>query len=122
MPRRPSVRYWKSRGGYCCWLGGRQQVLAQGPDDFPEGPTYQDAVRKFAEVTAVQNADRAKDQNTARVVCEMYLRWISTRRNPRTLKIRRRVYVSFTDALGEVPVRDLTHHIVYGWLDSMRQW
>jgi integrase len=122
MPRRPSVRYWASRNAYCCWVDGRQQVLAEGPDDFPNGPTYNRAVHRFAEITSLKSADWAKDRNTVRVVCEMYLRWISTRRNPRTLKIRKRVYVPFTDALGEVAVKDLTHHMVYAWLDTMREW
>src|SRR4051794_36747373 len=100
MPRRPSVRYWKSRNAYCCWVGPKQQVLAEGPDDFPNGPVYNAAVCKFAEVTALQSADTAKDANTCRVVCELYLRWISTRRHPRTLKLRKRIYVPFCETLG----------------------
>src|SRR5438067_1980086 len=85
MARRPSVRYWASRHAYCCWFKGQQHVLAEGPDDFPSGPTYQAALQKFSEITALQGADAAKDRNTARVVCEMYLRWIESRRKERTL-------------------------------------
>ena len=35
MPRgkKPSVRYWDSRGGYGCWIDGTQHILAKGPDD-----------------------------------------------------------------------------------------
>ena len=36
MPRRASVRYWPSRGGYCCKLAGVQHLLASGPDDYPD--------------------------------------------------------------------------------------
>jgi integrase len=122
MPRRASVRYWKSRKAYCCWLNGTQHVLAEGPDDFPSGPTYQAALKKFGQITVLGNADHAKDQNTCRVVCEMYLRWISTRRKPHTVKIRKKTYEPFCDALGEVVVADLTHHLVYEWLDKMREW
>ena len=68
MARRASVRYWASRGSYCCWFNGRQEVLASGPDDFPSGPTYQAALRRFTEITALGSADAAKDANTARVV------------------------------------------------------
>ena len=74
MARRASVRYWPSRNAYCCWFNGNQVELAEGPDDFPSGPTYQTALRKFIEITTLADADRAKDSNTARVVCEMYLR------------------------------------------------
>jgi len=31
--RKPSVRYWDSRGGYCCWINGRRELLAKGPKD-----------------------------------------------------------------------------------------
>lgn len=122
MARRASVRYWSSRNAYCCWFAGKQYVLAEGPDDYPSGPTYQAATQKFAELSAINGVDGAKDTNTCRVICEMYLRWISTRRKFQTMKLRRKVYVFFTDALGEVPVKDLTHHIVYKWLDQMREW
>jgi integrase len=122
MARRSSVRYWPSRGAYCCWFNEKQEVLAAGPDDFPSGPTYQAALQRFKEITALAAADTAKEKNTVRVVCELYLRHISTRRKPHTVKIRKRVYVPFTDALGEIEVKDLTQHMVERWLDSMREW
>ncbi len=52
----------------------------------------------------------------------MYPRWISSRRHQLPVKIRQKIYVAFTDALGEVMVKDLTQHMVYGWFDQMRQW
>jgi integrase len=122
MARRSSVRYWRSRHAYCCWFDGTQHVLAEGPDDFPCGPTYQAALQKFTEITALSNADSAKDRNTCRVVCELYLRWISTRRKEHTVAIRQKIFVPFTDALGEVTVKDLTQHMVYAWFDQMREW
>ena len=122
MARRAAIRYWPSRNAYCCWFQGHQHILAEGPDDFPSGPTYQAALRKFTEITSLSAADSAKDRNTCRVVCEMYLRWISTRRKALTVKIRQRNFIPFTDALGEVMVKDLTQHMVYSWLDKMREW
>lgn len=38
--KKPSVRYWKSRGGYCCWIGKDQHILAKGADDAPTGKTF----------------------------------------------------------------------------------
>jgi integrase len=122
MARRSSVRYWRSRNGYCCWFGCKQEVVAVGPDDFPSGPTYQAALDRFKEMTALSAADTAKDRNTARVVCELYLRWISSRRKAGTLKIRKLYCVPFADALGDMPIQDLTQHAVYRWLDGMREW
>jgi integrase len=122
MARRASVRYWPSREAYCCWFKGHQHTLAEGPDDFPDGPTYQAALDAFKALTALGSAESAGDKNTCRVVCEMYLRHISTRRKEGTLKVRQRFYGPFTDELGETEVRALTHHSVYSWLDTMRQW
>ncbi len=62
MARRANVRYWESRKAYCCCFRGKQHTLAEGPDDFPNGPTYQAALRKFSEITALADADVAKDQ------------------------------------------------------------
>src|SRR4051812_11805190 len=111
MPRRSSVRYWPSRKAYCCWFNKQQQVLAEGPDDFPNGPTYQEALGKFGQLTSRAGAPPAKDRNPARVVCESSPQWTPPRRNPRTLKLRKRIYVPFTDALGETMVKDLTHAV-----------
>src|SRR5579884_435614 len=83
---RRSVRYWDPRKAYCCWFQGTQHVLAEGPDDFTNGPTYQSALDTFKQIVAVSTAGQAKDLNTCRVICELYLRHIATRRNPRTLK------------------------------------
>jgi hypothetical protein len=122
MARRASVRYWSSRTAYCCWFAGKQHILAEGPDDYPSGPTYQAATQKFAELSAINGVDGAKDANTCRVICEMYLRWISTRRKFQTMKLRKKVYVFFTDALGEILVKDLTLNMIYKWLDQMREF
>ncbi len=37
--KKPSVRYWGSRGGYGCWIDGTQHILAKGPDNAPTGHT-----------------------------------------------------------------------------------
>ena len=60
MARRASVRYWSSRQAYCCWFAGKQHILAEGPDDYPSGPTFQTAAQKFAELSAVVSANSHK--------------------------------------------------------------
>jgi hypothetical protein len=47
VPRRPSVRYFPSRGCYYCQVNGKQHRLATGPDDAPHGPTYLAAFEAF---------------------------------------------------------------------------
>jgi hypothetical protein len=48
MPRTPQIRYFESRQAYYTQYQGRQHLLAVGPKDEPDGPTYQKAVQRFA--------------------------------------------------------------------------
>jgi len=34
--RKPTVRYWKSRKAYACWMGETRHFLARSPDDAPK--------------------------------------------------------------------------------------
>src|SRR5262245_57782449 len=119
--RKPSIRYWPSRGGYCCWINGKQEMLAQGPEDYP-GPTYQAAFKRFGELLRLQTAHTAKDANTVQVVFEKYMEFISTRRHPSTVHLRHLLLRPFVDALGEVAISQLTQAMVYEWLDRMQEW
>jgi integrase len=96
-------------------------LLAFGPDDFPDGPTYQAALNRFKEITELGSANFAKDRNTCRIVCELYMRWLSERRRAKTVRTRQDILRAFTDALGDLTVSELTHHRVYEWLDQMRK-
>src|SRR5262245_39990978 len=107
MARRPKVNYWESRGGYGCWINGKQTILALGPNDYP-GPTYQAALQRFGDLLRMEAAHTAKDANTVRVVCEKYMEFIHTRRHSSTVKLRHRFLLAFTDAFGEVTVANLT--------------
>jgi integrase len=121
MARKPSVRYWPSRKAYCCWFKGKQVVLAEGPKDELEGPVYAAALKKFGELVTLGAADTAKDANAVEVVCELYLRHISSRRKTRTYQIRRQFLQPFVDRFGKTRVRDLARHAVDAWLDEMKQ-
>ena len=49
MPATPQINYFESRQGYYTQYKKRQRLLAKGPKDEPDGPTYQAAVKKFAQ-------------------------------------------------------------------------
>jgi integrase len=124
MARKPSVRYWPTRNAYCCWFRGKQYVLAEGPKDEMDGPTYTAAVRKFAELVTLQGADTARDANPIRVVCETFL----TRRHDDLSSASMEKYLkflkSFTDYVdpdGSFPVGRLTPEMVNRWLDAGRR-
>lgn len=58
--RKPSVRYGGSRGGYCCWVEGKRELLAKGPDEGPKGPTFLKALEQFRKLLD-QEADKGTD-------------------------------------------------------------
>src|SRR5438309_1032093 len=107
--RRPSVRYFDSRGAYYCQWQGRQHRLASGPDDAPTGPTYLGALEAFKRLMQLGAVGEAGDRNTVRVVLETYLQHIEGKRKPGTLVVRLKAYKPFVAAHGETPVGDLKH-------------
>jgi integrase len=124
MARRASVRYWESRKAYCCWMKGKQHVLQEGPDDYPHGPTYQAAVKRFAAMVTLSKATEAGEENPLRAVCDLYLRHCSSSKMPSTFATTKKHLTRFVDALdpqGTVEVGSLTPFIVNIWLDEMRQ-
>src|SRR5437016_2848918 len=61
MPRTPSIRYFESRQAYYTQFRGRQRLLATGPKDEPDGPTYKAAVIRFSQIIHADEVDRASD-------------------------------------------------------------
>jgi hypothetical protein len=61
MATTPQVRYFESRHGYDTQYQKRQRLLAKGPKDEPDGFTYQAAVKRFAEIVHLSNADKAEN-------------------------------------------------------------
>src|SRR5437764_11643066 len=61
MPRTPSIRYYASRSAYYTKYHGRQHLLAAGPKDEPDGPTYRDAVVRFSQIMHADDTARAED-------------------------------------------------------------
>jgi integrase len=135
MARKPSVRYWPTRGtwtdesgqthhgAFCCTLNGRQYVLAVGPDDSAkQGPVYCKATRAFGDLFCLKEAPDAKDNNPCRVILELWLRETSTTAKPSTLKIRHIDAAAFcATEMGDWPVHKLKKSAVLQWLSEMRR-
>jgi integrase len=105
-------------------LNGRQHVLSEGPDDYPDGPTYQAAVRKFSELVSLSSAASARDNNPVRVVCEVFLHRMQPRLSEPSFSKHTRFLRQFVDEIdpeGTKPVWQLTPQAVYDWFDRMRQ-
>lgn len=122
MARKPSVRYWPTRGAYCCWFKGRQYELAKGPDDYPDGPTYQAAAKKFGQIVVLDAARKNDDGTPIRAVCELFLRHASADVRPDTLKRYQGILLLFCDSIdpeGLIPCSLLTVDKVRRWLSDM---
>jgi integrase len=129
MPKKPSVRYFPSRGAYYCQHKGRQHKLAVGPDDSPTGPTFLAAVKQYGQILALDNAPRAKDENTLGTVFELYLQHIHPRRKHATYILVARHLNDFghyvpagTDRpCGQLRISELTFAHVEQFCDAMRR-
>jgi integrase len=107
MARRPSVRHWASRGGYCCWYQGSQHTLALGPDDAPAGPTYLAALSAFRDLMEKGAVREAGPDNTVAAVIEAYMERGTTRSCDTTVETRSSRFVRVLRHLGNRKVGTL---------------
>ncbi len=89
MSATPQIRYFESRRGYYTQYKKRQRLLAKGPKDEPDGPTYQQAVRTFSEIIHCGEADRAEDNNLVITVLDRYAVHLKNQDRERTLEMFR---------------------------------
>lgn len=121
MPRRPSVRWFETRKAYYCQHKKKQYRLGDGPDDFPDGPNYKAAIQAWLAILNLDHAGERKDRNTFRVVAELYLQHIETRRRASTLRIKKRYLQIACETFGEDEVSSMTTFKVLAWADAQRQ-
>lgn len=119
MGRRASVRYFRSRKAYYTSFGGKQTKLAEGPDDAPKGPTYLAALKKFTELMQVSNADVADQQNTVKVLVDLYAQHLKRNGQDRSLQILLDTCTSAVEEFGDVPIGELKPIHVSDWLALM---
>lgn len=119
--RKPSVRYWESRGGYCCWIDGRRELLAKGPEDAPKGPTYREALTRFQKLLE-QDANKGTDDYLVSSLLNQYRAHLrKTRKSgvPGVFEIMAR---GFGVEFGSKKVNDLVPTDFDEWLGSQTQW
>jgi integrase len=123
MPRgpKPTVRYWKSRGAYACWIGQTRHFLARGPDDAPGGPTYLEALDKFRKLVSQDDAKGTDDYLVSALMNQYRAHLKATRKSgaPGVFEVMAR---GFTAKFGKLRVRDLKPYDVDAWLASQTQW
>ncbi len=119
MPATPKINYFESRRGYFTQFKRRQHLLASGPKDEPDGPTYRAAVKKFSEIIHVAEADRAEDNNLVITILDRYAVYLKNQGRERTLDMFRRCCDSAVEGFGHLKYKDLKIMHVQEWLDKM---
>ncbi|HEY7156037.1 MAG TPA: tyrosine-type recombinase/integrase [Gemmataceae bacterium] len=109
MPRQPSVRYFSSRNAYYCQFRGKQHLLASGPEDFPNGPTYQAALKAFGQLMATGDIEKDKDENQIQAILEKYMQHAQGRLAASTFQRLLYQLRPFQQDCGALPVSQLTH-------------
>lgn len=120
MAKKPSVRYWESRGGYGSWIDGTQHILAKGPDDGPRGPTYLEALQRFCKLLDLET-NKGTDDYLVSALFNQYRAHLKERRNdvPHVFEMMVR---AFSAGHGHLRVRDLRPFHVEDWLKEQSQW
>ncbi len=122
MPRTPSIRYFYSRKAYYTQYQGRQHLLAAGPKDEPDGPTYQAAVVRFARLMHATETERAEDTCIVSAIIARYYHFLKGENRQNTLHQARTLLDPAIIAFGGVKVRELKPFAVRDWTDKMTQW
>jgi hypothetical protein len=118
-PAPPPINYFESRQGYYTQYKKRQRLLAKGPKDEPDGPTYQAAVKKFAEIMHLAEADKAEDGNLVCTILELYAKHLKNQGRARTLEMVMRCLQSGNEEFGSLAYEELKLYHVQTWLDKM---
>jgi hypothetical protein len=63
MPQQSQVCYYESRAAFYTQFQGKRRLLAKGPNDYPDGPTYQAALKAFNRLMAGGDIKRAGDES-----------------------------------------------------------
>jgi integrase len=119
--KKPSVRYWDSRGGYCCWIGKDQHLLAKGPKDDPTGPTYLHALDRFRKLLALE-ADKGTDDYLVSAMLNQYRTHLHATRKSAVPNIFEGMAKGFAAEFGNKKVCELQPHMMEAWLSHRDTW
>src|SRR5574338_829684 len=121
MARTPHPRYYASRGAYYVKLRGKQHLLASGPKDEPDGPTYKAAVLRYSQLVHLAPPS-PHDNCQVGAVIHRYM--FMLKRDGRLTTHRK--FCNVLDpaivSFGHVKVSDLKPYIVNDWLAQIDTW
>jgi integrase len=118
---KPSVRYWKSWGGYGAWINGTQHLLAKGSEDAPTGPTYLEALGQFRKLLALET-DKGTDDYLVSSLLNQYRAHLNASRKSSAPGVFEVLARGFAEEFGPLRVCELKPHAVEAWLDRQDRW
>ena len=119
MPRTPTIRYFASREAYYTQIHGKQRLLATGPKDEPDGPTYKAAVQRFARLQHIDETVKAEDNCPVSAVIARYYHMLEREGRKATLHLARTMLDPAIADFGHLKVKDLKPIVVGDWLAKM---
>jgi len=122
MPWTPSIRYYNSRNAYYTKFRGKQHLLAAGPKDEPDGPTYKAAVLRFSQIMHADETGRAEDNCIMSAIVSRYYFFLNREGRDGTLRLARSMLDPSIVEFGHVKVKELKPVHVDDWINKMGQW
>jgi hypothetical protein len=119
--RKPSVRYWESRGGYWCWVDGRRELLAKGPHDAPKGPTYLEALDRFRKLLE-QDVGKGTDDYLVSSLLNQYRAHLQKTRKSGVPGVFEVMARGFAEEFGSKRVSELMPYDFDQWLAGQDRW
>jgi integrase len=119
MPRTSTIRYFQSRQAYYTQYQGRQHLLAVGPKDQPDGPTYRAAVLRFSQIMHAAEVTRDTDNCAVSAVIARYYYNLEREGRKTTLHVARTLLDHAIAEFGHIKVKDLKPFAVRDWLAKM---
>jgi integrase len=116
--RKSALRYWASRqgGGYFTTQQGKQILLAQGPKDDPDGPTYQRAEEAYRKL----QGEAGKHVTNLGHIAAKYAAHLKS--NKERLRQFHTHIDSFIASYGDLYLTAILPHHVTTWLQSRTTW
>jgi hypothetical protein len=118
---KPTVRYWKSRKAYACWIGETRHFLARGPDDAPSGPTYLAALDRFRKLVA-QDDKAGTDDYLVSALLNQYRAHLKVARKSGAPGVFEVMARRFVVKFGKLRVADLKPYAFDQWLNGQATW
>lgn len=127
MPQTSKVRYYDSRAAYYTKYKGKQYLLASGPKDEPDGPTYKLACIKWGQLMSGQRPCESLNDTTLGIVISSHVFRLSAaaKDDPRKAEALRsaRTFLDPIEAtFGQTRVCDLRRGSLYDWIASQTTW